>query len=157
MYYNNFIVNILVNKGGVFVTGRIKMFNSEKGYGFIISEDGEDRFFHVANVKSMELPCQGAFVSFTPSENEKGKEAKEIFVTEKETRPGFISIGSERIKLSNIKDYGLQEKLADFPCAPEMVRYTRRFLWISTYQNDEHEFYGNDIDKKLAELDKWLR
>jgi len=31
--------------------GRIKFFNEEKGFGFIVPDEGNDIFFHVTNLK----------------------------------------------------------------------------------------------------------
>ena len=35
---------------------RIKMYQANKGYGFIIGEDSNDYFFHVSQVKSVDSP-----------------------------------------------------------------------------------------------------
>lgn len=48
--------------------GTIKFFNQEKGYGFIIPENGsEDMFFHVTALKGVDLDaknCKGIFVEY---------------------------------------------------------------------------------------------
>ena len=85
--------------------GRFKNFNEDKGFGFIIGEDGNDYFAHISEVKSVALPYRGANVEFTPSENTKGKSAKNILVinAQKNSNTEFIQIGGVRYKLNNIK------------------------------------------------------
>ncbi|MDE5413977.1 cold shock domain-containing protein [Alkalihalobacterium chitinilyticum] len=58
--------------------GRIKYYNELKGFGFIVAEDNNDYFFHVSNLKSLQLPTLGALVEFTGSKNEKGFSAVKI-------------------------------------------------------------------------------
>ena len=82
------------------------MFNSDKGFGFIIGEDGNDYFAHISNVNSMQELHTGLFVSFEPNENDKGKYATKIMVIESK-KPTFIAFGDVRIKTSNIKNYGI--------------------------------------------------
>lgn len=86
--------------------GRIKMFNSDKGFGFIVGEDGNDYFAHISNVNSIQELHVGLFVSFEPNENDKGKYATKVMVIESK-KPTFIAFGDVRIKTSNIKNYGL--------------------------------------------------
>ena len=62
------------------MTGKVKWFNSEKGYGFITTEDGEDLFAHYSQIqkdgfKSLE---EGEAVSFDVTEGQKGPQAANI-------------------------------------------------------------------------------
>lgn len=61
--------------------GKVKKFIAEKGYGFIEAED-EDRdiFFHYSEIvgKGYKTVCEGQDVSFSLSENERGKYAKQV-------------------------------------------------------------------------------
>lgn len=55
--------------------GLIKVYNSEKGFGFISSEDGQDYFFHikqVVNANDFETIERNDKAEFTPNSNEKG-------------------------------------------------------------------------------------
>lgn len=63
--------------------GTVKMFNKEKGFGFIRAEDGKDYFFHYSSIiseeryKSVE---QGAPVEFEADaeNNSRGLRAKDV-------------------------------------------------------------------------------
>ncbi|MCL2579562.1 MAG: cold shock domain-containing protein [Oscillospiraceae bacterium] len=46
--------------------GRVKHYNEQKKFGFILGEDGLDRFFHISGLKSIEQPSLGALVEFVP-------------------------------------------------------------------------------------------
>ena len=89
------------------MTGKVKMYNEEKGYGFIAGEDGTDYFVHASAVSSAETLYRGANVSFDPGENERGKVACKVSIVQPVNRPAFIQFGDVRIKLSNIKNYGI--------------------------------------------------
>ena len=60
--------------------GTVKMFNREKGYGFITAEDNQDYFFHYSsllmdNYKTAE---QGEHVEFEVEESNRGLRAKNV-------------------------------------------------------------------------------
>ncbi|XMB72055.1 cold-shock protein [Mycoplasmatota bacterium WC30] len=62
------------------MTGKVKWFNSEKGFGFITAENGEDVFAHFSQIqkdgyKSLE---EGEAVSFDVVEGQKGPQASNI-------------------------------------------------------------------------------
>jgi cold shock protein len=61
-------------------TGTVKFFNSEKGYGFISREQGDDVFVHYSNIqgsgyKSLE---EGQKVEFDVAPGRKGEEAQNV-------------------------------------------------------------------------------
>ena len=61
-------------------TGTVKFFNSEKGFGFISREQGDDVFVHYSNIqgsgyKSLE---EGQQVEFDVAPGRKGEEAQNV-------------------------------------------------------------------------------
>ncbi len=63
------------------VTGTVKFFNSEKGYGFIAPDDGgDDVFVHFSNIagsgyRNLE---EGQKVTFEVGQGRKGDEARNV-------------------------------------------------------------------------------
>ena len=62
------------------MTGTVKWFNAEKGFGFITNENGEDLFAHFSQIqkdgfKTLE---EGEAVSFDVVEGDKGPQAANI-------------------------------------------------------------------------------
>jgi len=60
--------------------GKVKWFNSEKGFGFITAEDGNDVFVHFSQIqkdgyKSLE---EGEEVTFEVVEGDKGPQATNV-------------------------------------------------------------------------------
>ena len=59
--------------------GRIKMYNEERGFGFIFGEDEEDYFFHISDFKDTRIPERDNVVSFVEGINQKGRFATKIY------------------------------------------------------------------------------
>ncbi len=62
------------------MTGKVKWFNSEKGYGFITTDEGNDIFVHYSQIqkdgfKSLE---EGERVSFDVVDGDKGPQASNV-------------------------------------------------------------------------------
>ncbi|MGN1343518.1 MAG: cold-shock protein [Traorella sp.] len=60
--------------------GKVKWFNQEKGFGFIIGSDSQEYFVHYTQIqingfKTLEEGCE---VEFDPTEIEKGLQAKNV-------------------------------------------------------------------------------
>jgi cold shock CspA family protein len=68
------------------VDGRVKWFSNEKGYGFIVAQDGVELYFHVQDIKGLTLPQNGDAVSFDRVAGPKGPKAVGISVTAKATQ-----------------------------------------------------------------------
>lgn len=63
--------------------GTVKMFNKEKGYGFIHAEDGRDYFFHYSSLimdkeDEYKTADKGEFVEFDVQESERGPRAANV-------------------------------------------------------------------------------
>jgi CspA family cold shock protein len=62
------------------LTGTVKWFNSEKGYGFIEREEGPDVFVHYTAIQAegFRTLFQGQEVEFTIEEGPKGPQAASV-------------------------------------------------------------------------------
>ena len=62
-------------------TGKIKMFNEEKGFGFIQPDDGAvDVFFHVSSLRDGDEITKGKAVSFETGVDPKSGKTKAVSV-----------------------------------------------------------------------------
>ena len=61
-------------------TGTVKFFNSEKGFGFISREQGEDVFVHYSNIQASGYRTldEGQRVEFDVAPGRKGEEAQNV-------------------------------------------------------------------------------
>ncbi len=64
--------------------GTVKWFNSEKGFGFITSEDGDDVFVHFSQINTQGFKTleEGQAVTFEVTEGPKGPQASNVTVVE---------------------------------------------------------------------------
>ncbi|MBA5850190.1 cold-shock protein [Clostridium sp. cel8] len=62
------------------MTGTVKWFNAEKGFGFITGEDGKDVFAHFSqiNVDGYKTLEEGQKVSYDVVQGQKGPQAENI-------------------------------------------------------------------------------
>lgn len=58
--------------------GKIKWFNPQKGFGFIIGEDEQEYFFHVSQILNQAILKENDQVKFEPKTSEKGIQAHKI-------------------------------------------------------------------------------
>ena len=59
------------------MTGKVKWFNAEKGYGFIEREDGGDVFVHFSAIQSETLE-EGQAVEFDVVQGNRGEQAANV-------------------------------------------------------------------------------
>ena len=151
--------------------GRIKKFLDDKGYGFIIGEDGVDYFFHILQVKDMVELRNWMVVEFDIENGKKGKTAVNIRVPEPNNTSKFITCGNKNIRLNNIKEYGidvymgLYQKTRDHDYAyirdidevaysyykdgkygSEYIAKKCNCLYITTYQDDYIRFIEDEVN-----------
>ena len=64
------------------MTGTVKWFNAEKGFGFITGEDGKDVFAHFSqiNKEGFKTLDEGQEVTFDVVEGDKGPQAENISI-----------------------------------------------------------------------------
>ena len=143
------------------MNGRVKIFFDQKGYGFINSDDNNDYFFHIVDVKTSDKPYIGMEVTFDIGHGPKGSVAKNICAISTPIKKSFIIIGDTRIKLSNIKMYRISEyshsMMDGYGVQHPIV--SGKVLEIQTFQGDCFSFSnsrGIDVEAKLAELDGYL-
>ncbi len=62
------------------MTGTVKWFNNEKGFGFITTEDGNDVFVHYSNIEgdSFKTLEENEAVTFEVEETDRGLQAKNV-------------------------------------------------------------------------------
>lgn len=62
------------------MTGKVKWFNAEKGYGFIEVENGEDVFVHFSAIQSdgFKTLDEGQEVEFDITDGERGPQAANV-------------------------------------------------------------------------------
>ena len=57
---------------------KVKMFNPEKGFGFITGDDGKDTYFHKTVVESGTNLAVGDSVEYEVEQGERGTRAKNV-------------------------------------------------------------------------------
>lgn len=63
------------------LVGKVKWFNNEKGYGFIIKENYDDIFFHYSQIQDEGFKTleEGQVVEFELVTGDKGLQAQNVF------------------------------------------------------------------------------
>ena len=64
------------------LTGTVKLFNSTKGFGFILREGGDDVFVHYSSIRGEGCRTldEGQQVEFEIMESDKGPQAQDVVV-----------------------------------------------------------------------------
>ncbi len=78
----SFIISNIKEKKEIcfYMKGTVKWFNSEKGYGFITTEDGQDIFVHYSaiNQEGFKTLNEGDEVEFEVTEGDRGPQASNV-------------------------------------------------------------------------------
>lgn len=60
-------------------SGKVKWFDPDKGFGFILSQEGDEVFLHASElVDSLDIPRPGQKVEFSVVDGRKGPQAKQV-------------------------------------------------------------------------------
>lgn len=69
-----------MKEGFFMINGTVKWYNSQKGYGFIAGENGQDYFVHYTGIVDQRELKEGQSVVYTIGENDKGEIATNVVV-----------------------------------------------------------------------------
>ena len=66
--------------------GKVKWFDSKKGYGFIIAEDGKEIFVHYTGIvkEGFKALTEGQYVTYEVGSGDKGEQAVNVQILPKE-------------------------------------------------------------------------
>jgi CspA family cold shock protein len=60
------------------VKGKVKMFNSERGFGFITGDDGKDVYVHSSSIEGGATLAVGDQVEYEVEQGDRGPRAKNV-------------------------------------------------------------------------------
>ena len=121
--------------------GRVKWFSTEKGYGFVTSESGEDHYFRVQHVVGADLPTNGDTVDFDPANGNKGPIASNVRIVSR-SEPAHVRKRDDRIDCPGcgktivpriITDHGVAVRSVCPFCGGEVEDFTwlgKFFRWF---------------------------
>lgn len=58
--------------------GKVKMFNTARGFGFITGDDGKDVYVHTSAIEGGEMLAVGDVVEYDVESGERGPRAKNV-------------------------------------------------------------------------------
>ena len=60
------------------MNGKVKMFDTERGFGFITGDDGKDVYVHSSTLEEGVTLVAGDMVTYEVESNERGPRAKDV-------------------------------------------------------------------------------
>ena len=78
--------------------GKVKFFSKEKGFGFVVADDGTEHFLGVREVIGAELPNNGDIVEFESRNGKKGPIAAQLKILR--SSENFNQRNNERVSCS---------------------------------------------------------
>tara|TARA_Y100001970_G_scaffold63566_1_gene81404 strand:- start:540 stop:734 length:195 start_codon:yes stop_codon:yes gene_type:complete len=60
------------------LTGEIKIWNKDKGWGFIAGDDGDDYFVNISNIRTGNMVKMGSRVKFDTAQTSRGAIAENV-------------------------------------------------------------------------------
>ena len=76
IFLGNYFVSIKYRR--IKMKGKVKFFNQEKGFGFIIGDDGKDYFMHKSGLKDDLILNEDDLVEFSVEEGDRGLKAVKV-------------------------------------------------------------------------------
>ena len=76
-----YIIKVLIKEVKSMLVGKVKWFNNEKGYGFIVKENYDDIFVHYSSIldEGFKTLNEGQLVEFDLVVGEKGLQAQNVY------------------------------------------------------------------------------
>jgi cold shock CspA family protein len=126
--------------------GKVKWFSKENGYGYIITDAGEEHVVNVRDVVGVDLPNNGDEVSFRSAPGNKGPRASAVVITKR--AENVTAGGMSRIKCPNpdcarmivphtVYSNGLALRRACPFCNARLEVYRGCFIATAVYQNPD--------------------
>lgn len=93
--------------------GKVKWFNSRKGYGFVQGDDGEEYFVHSSALQGTRFLRENDRVSFEAAESEKGKQAQNVQLLKKGSDAAAESPAEEESSEEDYADQSSEEEASE--------------------------------------------
>lgn len=93
--------------------GKVKWFSVERGYGYILADDGEELYFNVSDIIGVDMPKNGDVVTFNAQNGKKGRRASSVAIVSKAQEKSSRGYSDDRVECA-----GCGKKMV-----PRMITY----------------------------------